>query len=139
MKEVVKITVEKEVDIRIVLIDISPRYIGDSDGDDMPTDFPLLNEAKTSWIASVNIDTGEISGWPKGDKRNMHVKVCDAGTYSLIDVDGNTIASIVNNYVPNGVVPGSYGDYVEMDIDENGIITNWPKHPDVSEFFRNEE
>lgn len=29
----------------------------------------------------------------------------------------------------------AYGDYVELEIDENGIITNWPKRPDISAFF----
>lgn len=135
MKAIIK--VEKEVDIRIVKIDIEARYIGDSDDDDMPLDFPLLNEAKTAWVASVDIDTGAIACWPQGDKRTMHVKVCDAGIYQLIDGDGNVIAT-KSGYVPNGVVPGSYGDYVELEINEDGIITNWPKHPDISEFFDEE-
>lgn len=136
MKATIK--VEKEVDIRTVVINISPRYIGDSPDDDMPTDFPLLDEKKESWIALVDIDTGAITGWPQGDKRTMHVKVCDAGVYKLIASDGDLIAT-KSGYVPNGVVPGSYGDYVELEIDENGIITNWPKHPDISEFFQEKE
>ena len=134
MKATVKI--EKEVDIRTVIINIAPHYIGDTREDDMPTDFPLLNADKTAWVASVDIDTGAIAGWPQGDKRKMHVKVCDAGIYTLIDSDGNEVAEL-NGYVPNDVVPGSYGDYVKLDIDENGIITNWPKHPDISTFFTN--
>ena len=133
MKATVK--TEKEVEIKTVLIDIAPRYIGDSDDDDMPTDFPLLNDVKDAWIVRVDIDNGVIENWPEGDARKMHVKVCDAGTYRLLDVDGNEVAAIVNNYVPHGVVPGSYGDYVELTIDETGKITNWPKSPDVSEFF----
>jgi len=137
MKAMIKI--EKEVDIRTVLIDIAPRYIGDGDDCDMPTDFPLLNAQKTAWIAFVDIDTGAIAGWPKGEKRKMFVKVCDAGTYKLLDGEGNVIAERINSYVPNGVVPGSYGDYVELDIDENGVITNWPKRPDISAFFSDDE
>ena len=136
MKATIKI--EKDVDIRTVIIDIAPRYIGGSEDDDMPTDFPLLNANKTAWVASVDIDTGAIAGWPQGDKRKMHVKVCDAGIYKLIDGEGNVVAER-NGYVPNGVVPGSYGDYVELEIDENGIITNWPKHPDISKFFQNDD
>jgi hypothetical protein len=131
MKTTIK--VEKEVDIRAVLIDISPRYIGDSDDDDMPTDFPLLNEDKTAWVASVNIDTGEIAGWPIGDKREMHVKVCDAGLYKLIDSDGNVIAE-KDGYVPE-IVPNDYGDYVDLSIDENGVITNWNSGAGLDDFF----
>jgi len=129
------VTVQKEIDIRFVLIDISPLYIGDSPDDDMPTDFPMLNAEKTAWVAKVDIDTGRIEGWPTGDVRSMHVKVCDAGSYYLTDEAGEVVASRVNDYVPNGVVPGSYGDYVELEIDGDGIITNWPKHPDISGFF----
>lgn len=133
------IKVKKEVDIRSVLIDISPRYIGDSDEDDMPLDFPLLNIAEGKWQATVDIDSGKIDGWPAGDAREMHVKVCDAGSYHLLDAEGNKIASIENNYVPNDLIPGSYGDYVELSIDENGVITNWPEDPDVSAFFESDE
>ncbi len=61
--------------------------------------------------------------------------MCDAGTYSLYDVGGDCLATI-NGYVPNGVVPGSYGDYIELKIDENGFITNWPKLPNVEELLR---
>ena len=130
------VMVEKEVEISEVVIDISPRYIGDSEDDDMPTDFPLLNDNKNNWVARVNIDTGVIANWPQGDARKMHVKVCDAGTYRLMDENFNEIAAIVNDYVPHGVVPGSYGDYVELTIDEAGRITNWPRRPDVSAFFK---
>ncbi len=133
MKATIK--VEKVVEIRAVLINIAPRYIGDSTEDDMPTDFPLLNSAKTEWVAKVDIDTGKIEGWPAGDARKMHVKVCDAGIYTLLDANGEQVAKLENNYVPHGVVPGDYGDYVVLDIDASGLITNWPKSPDISAFF----
>ena len=123
-----------EVEIKTVVIDLRPRYIGDTDDDDMPTDFPLLSADKTQWVARVDIDTGIIEGWPAGETRNMHVKVCDEGIYRLLDGDGTEVAMIAG-YVPHGVVPGSYGDYVELTIDETGRITNWPEQPDVSRFF----
>ena len=47
------------------------------------------------------------------------------------------IADIVQDYVPHGVVPGEYGDYVILKIDK-GRIVNWPAKPDVSEFFNQE-
>lgn len=128
------VNVKQEVEIKYVVIDIEPRYIGDSEDDDMPSNFPLLNEAKTQWRAKVDIDTGIIQEWPQGDAREMFVKVCDAGIYSLIDAQDNEVAKL-DGYVPHGVVPGEYGDYVSLVIDENGRITNWPKSPDVSEFF----
>jgi len=132
-----KIKIEKEVEITKVHIQIQPRYIGDSHDDDMPSDFPGLCSNKQTWAAVVDIDTGIIASWPQGIARKMHVKVCDAGLYTLFDADGNSVARI-DGYVPHGVVPGSYGDYVELTIDENGKITNWPAKPDISEFFSDE-
>ena len=130
-----KVRVWKEIEIEFVVIDIKPRYVGDSEDDDISTDIPLLNEQK-EWRVTVEIDTGYIHGWPKGEPREMHVKVCDEGIYTLQDKEGNDLAQIAG-YVPNDVVPGSYGDYIELTIDENGVITNWPKNPDISRFFRN--
>lgn len=132
------IKVKQDVEIKFVVIDIEPRYIGDSEDDDMPSDFPLLNDTKTQWRAKVDIDTGVIDGWPQGDARQMFVKVCDAGIYTLLGAAGNELAQLYG-YVPHGVVPGQYGDYVSLTIDESGRITNWPKNPDVSEFFAEDE
>ncbi|BFI46026.1 hypothetical protein YKD1_24450 [Yersinia pseudotuberculosis] len=58
------------------------------------------------------------------------IKVRD--TY-VIGVDGNSIGSIENQYVPD-LFPGQhYGDYLELDIDiETGQILNW-KPPFPSE------
>jgi len=131
MKATIKI--EKEVEIKEVLIDISPRYIGDSDGDDMPTDFPLLSENKDAWRASVNVDTGEIANWPIGDARKMYVKVCDSGCYKLVDTEGNVIAE-KEGYVPD-IVPNDYGDYVDLNINENGVIENWNSRVSIEDFF----
>jgi len=131
----VSVKIMQEVEIKTIVIDIAPRHIGDSDDDDMPTDFPLLNSNKAFWQARVDIDTGVIEGWPQGDAREMNVKVCDQGRYTLLDADSKEVARIIDDYVPNGVVPGEYGDYVELSIDETGRITNWPEKPDVSAFF----
>jgi hypothetical protein len=134
MKATVKI--EKEVDIKKVIIDIKIRYVGDTDDDDVPTDFPMLSGE--IWKATVLIDEGRIIDWPKGVARDLFCKVCDAGVYTLLDHDDNEI-SVRSGYVPNNLVPGEYGDYVDLKIDTNGIITNWPKSPSVSEFFDSDD
>lgn len=134
----IKIKVEKEVEIKHVLIDIAPRYIGDDEDDDIPSNFPLLNESKTAWVAKVNIDTGQIEGWPQGEIRKLFCKVCDAGVYKLLDENGNVVATH-SGYVPHGIVPGEYGDYVELDINESGIITNWPKELSFCHFLNEDE
>ncbi|CNH74899.1 Uncharacterised protein [Yersinia pseudotuberculosis] len=61
------------------------------------------------------------------------IKVRDTFTADVIGVDGNSIGSIENQYVPD-LFPGQhYGDYLELDIDiETGQILNW-KPPFPSE------
>lgn len=37
--------------------------------------------------------------------------------------------------VPHGIIPGSYGDYIEMTINEDGIIAEWLKDLCFESFF----
>lgn len=56
----------------------------------------------------------------------IHCKVRDDFTASLVDAGGNVIHDQEDGYVP-GFMPGEhYGDYVILDVDiETGQITNW--------------
>mgnify|MGYP006214627153 CR=1 FL=1 len=47
------------------------------------------------------------------------------------------VLSIEDDYVPNKLIPGQYGDYIVMDIDENGKIANW--RPNLSDFIGDDE
>lgn len=122
-----------EIDIRYISIDVAVRY-GE---EDIPNDFPL--RVGDAWKAIVDIDTGMIHDWPVGQAGELSMKVCDQGTYQLLDENMILIAFIEDDYVPHGVVPGRYGDYIELNIDATGRIANWPKRVDVSEFFRGED
>lgn len=129
--EVTRLVTEK-MNIVKVQMDLAVRY----DDEDVPFDFPLRKgDTLSLW---VDMATGEIADWPKDQDMDLCMKVCDEGSYRLIDEKGIPIAIIESNYVPHGVVPGKYGDYVDFKI-KGGIITNWPKNPDVSEFFKIEE
>lgn len=129
MKATIK--VEKEIEIAMIKIDVAIRY----EEEDIPNDFPLRKG--DMWSAIVEVDTGKILDWPIGRSGEMHMKVVDQGSYYLLDKEGNTVLSIEEDYVPHGIVPGSYGDYIELKIDENGIITNWPKRPSIEDFITN--
>lgn len=129
----IEIPTTKTVDIRRILIKLPVDY-GE---EDIPNNFPLRVGDK--WVATVDVDTGQIAGWPQGKLGYLHMKVCDGGSYTLFDERGNTVADTKEGYVPHGVVPGEYGDYVILEINEDGIITNWPKKPDFSEFFKKED
>jgi hypothetical protein len=125
------VTRPTEVDIKYVVIDVPVKY----DDEDMPNDFPF--RAGDQWRVAVEIETGRIIDWPHGVSHDLYMKVTDGGSYILLDEQQNEVACIVEDYVPHGVVPGEYGDYIEMDIDENGIIKNWPDKDEItlSDFF----
>jgi hypothetical protein len=130
-----KFTITKPVEIEItyVELDLPVKY----DDEDMPADFPFRTGDR--WNVTVEIETGKILNWPHGVTHDLYMKVTDCGTYRLSDPQHVEHAAIEANYVPHGVVPGDYGDYVELKIDANGIITNWPKRPDVSAFFEGDD
>lgn len=117
-----------EVEITEVHVRLPVRY-GE---EDIPNDFPL--RVGDLWAAAIDIDTGKIHHWPEGESGELQMKVTDCGTYELRGPSGR-VAIIEENYVPNGVVPGEYGDYVHLKIGPDGVISNWPKKPGVSEFF----
>lgn len=129
MKTTITRKVTEEIEIAHVLIQAPINY-GE---EDIPNDFPL--RFADTWIARVQIDTGKIESWPQGRAEKMFVTVKDSGTYTLLSSSGARLASIDEGYVPHGVVPGQFGDTIELTINADGVIANWPKHPDVSRFF----
>jgi hypothetical protein len=126
-----KTTVMKPVEIEIKSVRIIAHV--DHGDEDMPYDFPFRNGDSFSII--VGIDSGKIVNWPQGQAANVYLKVVDRGSYFLLDAFDNEVAAIESDYVPHGVVPGEYGDYLDLQINGDGVVTNWPKEPDVSEFF----
>lgn len=132
MKATITVKKQVEVDLKSVRVTLPINY-GE---EDIPHDFPLREN--DIWRATIDIDTGRIQEWPQGKAGTIEfMKVADGGTYTLIDVQGNTVAEIKENYVPQSMIPplNGYGDYVSFEIDENGIIKNWYKNPSIKEFF----
>jgi len=120
--------IKKEVDITTVSVALPCRY----EDEDIPFDFPLRNG--DMWNAMIDIDTGRIHDWPKGKTGDMFMKICDTGIYKLFDSNQMQVAKIDDGYVPNNLIPGEYGDYVDFKIDEDGKIKNWPSNPNFSDF-----
>jgi len=123
------ITVEKEIDIKKVLMNVAVRY----EEEDMPNDFPFRKG--DMWSILIDVDSGVIEDWPKGKAAEVYMKVCDQGSYYLVDDKNELVASIEEDYVPNYLIPGEYGDYIDLKINEDGKITNWPSKPSFIDFF----
>jgi hypothetical protein len=131
-----KVKIQKPVEVEVTGIRVvaAVRY----DEEDIPNNFPFRKG--DIWDVTIDLDTGKIRNWVANDSVEwpfkLHMKVCDQGSYHLLGPAGEVVASIEEDYVPNDVVPGSYGDYIEMTITSDGTIQNWGKTPiDLSEFF----
>lgn len=94
------------------------------DEEDIPLDFPLRNN--NIWKATVNLSSKKIENWHLGHSGHLAVKVVDRGTYNLLD-SNNKVLLEMQGYVPNNLIPGQWGDYIDLYINEEGIITNWNK------------
>ena len=85
------------------------------------------------WCPQIDIDTGVIVNWPEGMTANIHYKVCDDGTYTVKDADGNIVIE-KDGYVPDIMCPEGegFGDYIIMKVDGAGKIAKW--NPDFKDF-----
>lgn len=116
-----------EHDVKFVTVSAAVRY-GE---EDMPNNAPMRNG--DVWEAVIDIENKKIVNWPTGEKLSFFMKVCDEGIYTLHDEYMNEVAKIIG-YVPNKLLPGEYGDYLALEIDEDGSILNWMSHADLSNF-----
>jgi hypothetical protein len=125
----VTIEVKKEIDLATLVLKAEVRYwedanvngVSDENGDLIPCRHEDL------WVPAIDIDTGVIHNWVKGTTAEIHYKVCDCCGWQLLDADGKIVMQQDDGYVPNTLCPKETpdGDYIVMDIDENGKIDKW--------------
>ncbi len=105
---------------------------GVEDDNDNPQ-MPLITEhlGEKAWHIIINLDNGQICNWPQGTTASIHYKSVDEN-YNHILVDRLWIVKEHEGYVPKFLCPkeNGYGDYVIMDIDENGFIQNFNNNLD---------
>jgi hypothetical protein len=95
---------------------------------DLKKDYPALVKyndyiGNPTIQLEIDINTGKVLNWPKGISQSFHtIKIVDTGYYRILDENGKEIVSY-KGYVPDCL--GEYGDYLEFDIDENGMIEDW--------------
>ena len=101
----------------------------DADGSRIPC------RSNDDWCPTIDLEMGEIEGWPDGTTADIHYKVCDDGNYELLDADRRVVKAI-DGYVPDIMCPGDIpdGDYVIMSVGPDGAIKNW--RADLSDFER---
>lgn len=161
MKLTIKII--KEVEAKFIQVDTCVRYWhdtevnGDYDIDFMATKgkgepkIPCAVKVKDEpeshicsdhwhWKPLIDIETGQIVNWTKGVTGNVLYKVCDEFACDVLDAERNTVFSY-EGYVPDFMCPREegYGDYIDMEIDEDGFIKDWDKQEVWNKFNAEEE
>lgn len=126
-----KVTVYKSVELEIHTVRIEVEL-----HDDVSENLPkhLFNDDGELDLL-IEVDTGKVVSWQGSEPVNIYDKVCDNGVYTLFGSGGLEVGKIDNYYVPNDLIPGDYGDYINLEINADGFVTNWPKSPNVLEFF----
>jgi hypothetical protein len=124
----IKVLVEQEIDVKTLEI----RCPFDED-DEVPESMVVNG----FFDVKIDIDSKKIlfaDQYASDLPCNVHICAKDRGYYKLINANGDIASRIDSDYVPNGIVPGEYGDYIELSIDMDGVITNWPKSPSLADF-----
>ena len=113
----------------IVRLEPEPRYPedgeinGEQDDNDNPKMPFMVQDEKAQdgwvWKLDVNIKTGEVIGWPKEVKAEVHYKVCDC---CRIKYAGKEYYEYVPDFL--AIDDEGYGDYIILTIDD-GKIVNW--------------
>lgn len=143
MKDEIKI--EKEVDLSMAECQIFARYWEDSEINGVEDDaenpkMPCIEkvDGELAWCPVIDLDNGLIMNWPQGTTASIHYKSCDENVIRIFDADCNEVKRY-EGYVPKFLSPkeDGWGDYVIMDIDQNGYIQNFKA--DLDDIFREEE
>jgi hypothetical protein len=118
----------KTVEARYLKVEAGVRYWEDASVNDTEDEDGSLIPFRSGdyWCPTIDLDAGVVEDWPADTTASIHYKVCDDGRYVLLDEGREEIVAL-NGYVPSILSPGGngYGDYVIMQIDENGHIGGW--------------
>ena len=124
----IKLKTTIEFDIKYLQVEAGVRYWEDSELNGISDEEGLMPcKDGEYWKPLIDIENGIIVNWENGNKAEIHYKVCDDGKYSLLDKEKKIVTELQGIYVPKILCPkeNGYGDYIIMDINEYGVITDW--------------
>jgi hypothetical protein len=138
----IKVKTIKEVEVKYLVADVGVRYWEDTivNGEE-DTDGTLIPcRFNDRWRIVIDVEKGVIKNWKSGFNADVHYKVCDDGIYHLVDENDNTILK-KEGYVPKilDLYRDSYGDYIIMKIDSDGMIRDWNQDANLDDFQQPEE
>jgi hypothetical protein len=124
----VELIVKKEFDVKYLFAEVGARYWEDATVNGVEDTEGTLIPCRDgdAWKPLIDLETGTIVNWEKGKTAKTHYKSCDSNIFKLLDENKNVIVEI-DGYVIDMMCPvgNGYGDYVIMNIDENGKIENF--------------
>lgn len=99
---------------------------------------PMLNKETSFLEFTIDLKECKALNWNyENGYLRMWAKVRDSGIYTLLNSAKEPIWQI-KGYVPNKLIPPfekGYGDYIELEIEENATVANWPKSLDFTDFI----
>ena len=141
-----KIKVMQEFDLAVADCRIYPRRWETSRINGMEDNYanpkmPCIETTENGvpfWNPIINLDNGQIVNWQKGITASIHYKSVDENYIDIIDRNTDTIKEY-EGYVPQFLCPKEegWGDYVIMDIDEDGFIKDFNNNLD--DIFEDDE
>src|SRR5690606_522627 len=130
----IELTIKQTFVIKTLKVEAKVRYWEDASVDGVEdTNGTLIPCRKGDlWCPLIDIDSGRITNWGQWKVAEIHYKICDEGTYTLLDENGNEVKRI-EGYVPGllAIEDSGYGDYIIINVNEDGLINDW--NPDLSE------
>lgn len=117
------------MDIKTIRVESHVRYWEDTDvnGEEDNKDNPTIPGANGEmWEIEIDTNTGKIKNWPKGTTADVHYKTCDENKIIFKDEFGDVLGEY-ECYVPDFLCinDSGYGDYIIMEIEEDGKITDF--------------
>jgi hypothetical protein len=116
---------------------------GENDDENNPR-MPFIekvNKDEVFWTIDIDANTGVVKNWPTGMTAQVHYKSCDENDISFFGLGGNLLREVHWCYVPDflSIEDSGYGDYIIINIDENGKIHNWELNDEIICDFLNDE
>jgi hypothetical protein len=125
----VTLKIEKEFDVKYLAVTAGIRYAEDVEvNGEQCSDFSEIPcHAGGHWQIIIDVDRGIIVNWHLGKTAEVYAKVCDDGSYSLLDNNKQEIKTLQDCYVPGclAINDRGFGDYIIMTIESDGAIKNW--------------
>jgi hypothetical protein len=122
------IEIKTEVEVRYLLAKVGARYWEDTEVNGVADEKGELIPCREGqfWCPIIELETGKIINWEQGKTAEVHYKSVDRNEFILLDKAQNEKVTI-EGYVIDMMCPkeSGWGDYVIMDIDENGFIQDW--------------